>query len=58
MWSMYGVGTKPRRVPELRENMLELMTLQEVANYLRVTKKTIHRLLGSGKIPATKVGSQ
>ena len=38
--------------------MVELMTLQEVANYLRVTKKTIYRLLEAGKIPATKVGRQ
>ncbi len=36
----------------------ELMTLEEVANYLRVTKKTIHRLLGRRVIPAMKVGHQ
>lgn len=36
--------------------MTELMTLQEVARYLRVAEKTIHRLLGQGSIPATKVG--
>ena len=34
------------------------MTLQEVAAYLRVTKKTVYRLLGRGDIPATKVGHQ
>lgn len=28
--------------------MAELMTIQEVADYLRVTKKTIYRLLGHG----------
>ena len=38
--------------------MAELMTLEEVADYLRVTKKTIYRLLGRSKIPATKVGNQ
>ena len=38
--------------------MTELMTLHELAKYLRVTKKTIYRLLGQGKIPATKVGQQ
>ncbi len=36
--------------------MAELMTVQEVANYLRVTEKTIYRLLKRGRIPATKVG--
>lgn len=38
--------------------MTKLMTLEEVANYLRVTKKTIYRLLRRGSIPATKVGGQ
>ena len=38
--------------------MTELMTLEEVADYLRVTKKTIHRLLGRRVIPAMKVGRQ
>ena len=38
--------------------MTELMTVQEAADYLRVTKKTIYRLLRQGKIPATKVGKQ
>ena len=38
--------------------MTELMTLKEVANYLRVTKKTIHRLLERRVIPAMKVGRQ
>ena len=38
--------------------MAELMTVREVADYLRVTKKTIYRLLKQGRIPATKVGNQ
>ena len=38
--------------------MTKLMTVREVADYLRVTKKTIYRLLLRGKIPATKVGNQ
>ena len=36
--------------------MIELMTVREVAVYLRVTEKTIYRLLRQGKIPATRVG--
>jgi len=35
-----------------------LMTLQEVASYLRVTRKTIYRLLETRSIPANKVGRQ
>jgi len=38
--------------------MAELMTVQEVADYLRVTKKTIYRLLEGNKITAIKVGRQ
>ena len=38
--------------------MKDLMTVEEVANYLRVTKKTIYRLLKRGSIPSTKVGYQ
>jgi len=38
--------------------MAKLMTVSEVADYLRVTKKTVYRLLMGGKIPATKVGNQ
>jgi excisionase family DNA binding protein len=35
-----------------------LMTLEELADYLRVTKKTIYRLVEKGRIPAIKVGHQ
>ena len=38
--------------------MAELMTVEEVARYLRVTKKTIYRLLKQGRITATRVGHQ
>jgi excisionase family DNA binding protein len=35
-----------------------LLTLEELAQYLRVTRKTIYRLLENGRIPAKKVGHQ
>jgi excisionase family DNA binding protein len=38
--------------------MAKLMTVGEIAYYLRVTEKTIYRLLERGRIPATKVGRQ
>ena len=38
--------------------MIELMTVKEVASYLRVTERTIYRILRRGSIPATKVGCQ
>jgi excisionase family DNA binding protein len=34
-----------------------LMTLQEVAAYLRVHTSTVYRLLKEGKLPAFKFGS-
>ncbi len=36
--------------------MTELITLEEAANYLRVNKQTIHRLLERRDIPAMRVG--
>ncbi len=36
--------------------MQELMTLEEVALYLRVNEKTIYRMLSDGEIPASKIG--
>ena len=38
--------------------MRQVITLQEVADYLRVTPKTISRLLKAGDIPASRVGRQ
>lgn len=38
--------------------MRELMTLEEVARYLHVGKKTVYRLLEQGEIPAVKIGHQ
>ncbi|MDD4923327.1 MAG: response regulator [Dehalococcoidales bacterium] len=40
----------------MQNNEKNLMTLKEVALYLRVTEKTIHRLLDKNAIPATRVG--
>ena len=37
--------------------MVNVMTLEEVADYLRVHPSTIYRLVKRGKLPAFKVGS-
>ena len=34
------------------------MTLQEVAEYLQLSKDMIYRLAQTGKIPASKIGSR
>lgn len=38
--------------------MAELMTMEELEQYLRFTRKTIYRLLKKGSIPATKIGNK
>ena len=38
--------------------MEKLMTLEEVAEYLRLSKDTVYRMANMGKLPASKVGSQ
>ncbi len=38
--------------------MQALMTLDEVAAYLRLSKDTVYRMVKSGRIPAVKVGTQ
>ena len=40
-----------KRTPEL----VEIMTLAEVANYLKVTTRTIYRMLDENQIPAFKI---
>jgi len=36
----------------------EIMTLAEVANYLKIAEKTVSRMITRGEIPCTKVASQ
>jgi len=38
--------------------MPELMTVEEIGQYLRFTKKTIYKLLQRGNIPAIKIGNK
>ncbi len=40
-----------------RESEREILTIKEVAAYLKVTERTIYRLAAEKKIPAFKVGS-
>jgi excisionase family DNA binding protein len=34
----------------------QIMTIQEVAEYLKLTEKTAYRLVSEGKLPGFKVG--
>ena len=47
---------KSRRTNAAVTRSTTVMTLQEVAQYLRVTRSTIHRLLKRNEIPAFRIG--
>ncbi len=38
------------------ETQTDIMTIREVADYLKLTEKTAYRLTAEGKIPGFKVG--
>ena len=38
------------------ELQTDIMTIREVAGYLKLTEKTAYRLVAEGKIPGFKVG--
>jgi excisionase family DNA binding protein len=53
---LYAVGDKTRRADTMLPPSRTVMTLQETADYLRVTRSTIHRLLKRNQIPAFRIG--
>ncbi len=38
--------------------MEELLTLEELARYLKISKHTLYKMLEKGKIPAFKIANQ
>ncbi|MEE8179497.1 MAG: helix-turn-helix domain-containing protein [bacterium] len=38
--------------------MQRLMTIREIADYLRLSKVTVYKMTRQGKIPALKIGKQ
>lgn len=46
----------PSKAKPMSEKIGEIFTLDEVAAYLKVGKRTIYRLVAEKKIPAFKVG--
>lgn len=42
----------------ISDNLSEIMTLSEIAQYLKVSDKTILRMVGKGEIPGHKISSQ
>jgi len=50
-------GTEAGRPAEPKPPELTILTLAEVARYLRVHPSTVYRLIEQNKLPAFKVGS-
>jgi excisionase family DNA binding protein len=50
-------GTEAGRPPEQKPPELTILTLAEVARYLRVHPSTVYRLIEQNKLQAFKVGS-
>jgi len=40
----------------MRDQSDEILTIDEVATYLKASKRTVYRLASSGKLPAFKLG--
>lgn len=40
------------------ENNLKLLTIKEVTELLRISKASLHKLVGQGKLVATKIGGR
>ena len=40
-----------------KEKEIEILTVDEVADFLRLSKVTIYRLINSGELPAYKIGA-
>jgi excisionase family DNA binding protein len=49
---------KDHTADDRMHHMDKLMILEEVAEYLRLSKDTIYRMAHTAKIPASKVGNQ
>jgi len=39
-------------------NMEELLTLEELSRYLKISKPTLYKMVEKGKIPALKIANQ
>jgi excisionase family DNA binding protein len=40
------------------DGSIKLLTLNEAASILKISKRTLHRMIKNGQIPATKIGGQ
>lgn len=48
----------PSSSPQPRSGLGEFMTVEDVADMLRINKSTVYRMAKAGRIPATRVGRQ
>ncbi len=50
------IKPSPYLVDQMENRLPEIMTIEEVAQYLRVPLSSLYKLAQQGKIPASKVG--
>jgi excisionase family DNA binding protein len=54
----YNSRSGPAALSRPHDEVVEIMTLAEIAEYLRLGRRTIYRLVQDGAIPAHKVAGQ
>ena len=54
--NQYSAPPENEFVPKMKSKIDEILTIDEVALYLKAGKRTVYRLAASGKIPAFKLG--
>jgi excisionase family DNA binding protein len=54
-----GFGSiRERRIMKKPDTVIKLLTLAEAATILKISKRTLHRMIQHRQIPAFKVGGQ
>ena len=53
---MAAVPTNGSPGPVPRRDLADILTVTEVADYLRIPQKTVYQLVRSGRLPAFKAG--
>ena len=43
-------------VHQMEKNTDDVLTIEELANYLKISKSTLYKLVREGKIPSQKIG--
>lgn len=53
---MFKFTLKQKRRIEMEEKPSDVLTIDELAAYLKISKSTLYKLVREGKIPSQKIG--